>query len=115
MEPSRLAVILLLGVLPLSAARQCCIPSVIEAQASHCSHEDQNNAPAPAACKGLDEAVFERLPNGVQADLLRGEISSLPALSDDAPVKRNEWISPPGNDSGPPADLAFLHHSPLLI
>lgn len=116
-QPSRLAVILLLVAFPLSAVRQCCIPSVIKTQTpSHCSHLDESDAPEPAACKAPDVAVVERVPNSVELDNLRVEIPRLSiALSGDVLMARNGWTFQHENDSGPPADLAFLRHSPLLI
>ena len=116
MKPSRLAAILLLGVLPLSAVRQCCIPSVVKAEASHCSHPDESNAPQSTACKTLDEAVFERLPSSIELHILRVDVAGLAAsLNDDVLLARNGWMMQPDIDSGLPAELAFLHHSPLRI
>ena len=117
MQPSRLAIILLLGILPLSAAGQCCIPAVIETQPSHCTHPDQSNEPAPAACNAPDAAILERVPNVGQLDNLRVEILRWSiALGAHILHAPNEWmLFEDGNESGPPADLAFLHHSPLRI
>jgi hypothetical protein len=90
----------------------------VKAPASHCSHPDESNAPAPAACKAPDEAVFERLtkPGIIELDILRVEVAgSAVAHNGDVLLARNEWMMQPDNDSELPAELAFLHHSPLRI
>ena len=115
MHPSRLAVILLLGVLPLSAAGQCCIPSLLKLPpASHCSHSDHE--PKPPTCNASDEAVFERVPLGLALEnhLWTG-VADLPAKAGDSLPTNSASTLELEYDAWPPADLAFLRHSPLLI
>lgn len=116
MQPSRLAVILLLALLPLSVARQCCMPSLIEPPPSpHCSHSDRDDA--PAACKAPNDAVFERAQAGpgLESHLRAEKSESAAMLASEVPLPQNGWLFQRESDSGPPAGLAFLRNAPLLI